>query len=282
MPGTLFIVSTPIGNLEDVTYRALRVLREVALVAAEDTRRSAKLLSHFDIHTPTTSFYEHNEREKLPRLLERLQAGDDVAVVSDAGTPGISDPGYRLVKAAVAAGIRVEAVPGASAILAALVASGLPTHAFTFAGFPPARERARERWLGALANRVETLVFFESPHRVRETLEAALRVLGDRPALVGRELTKLHETLVRGPISSILGLLGQPRGEFTIVIGPAGPPESVPVELPADGALLSEFHHLTKTGNLGRRDAVARLAERYLKPAREVYAAIERAKKLEG
>jgi 16S rRNA (cytidine(1402)-2'-O)-methyltransferase len=139
MPGTLFIVSTPIGNLEDVTYRALRVLREAALVAAEDTRRTAKLLTHFDIHTPTTSFHEHNEREKLPRLLERLAGGDDIALVSDAGTPGISDPGYRLVKAAAEAGVRVEAVPGASAILTALVASGLPTHAFTFAGFPPAR-----------------------------------------------------------------------------------------------------------------------------------------------
>jgi 16S rRNA (cytidine1402-2'-O)-methyltransferase len=220
MPGTLFIVATPIGNLEDVTHRALRVLREAALVAAEDTRRTAKLLSHFDIHTATTSFHEHNEREKLPILIGRLRAGDDVALVSDAGTPGVSDPGYRLVKAAVAERIRIEAVPGASAVLTALVASGLPTHAFTFAGFPPARAQARERWLGALADRAETLVFFEAPHRVRETLEAALRVFGDRPAALCRELTKVHETLVRGPISEILATLEEPRGEFTLVIGP--------------------------------------------------------------
>ncbi len=279
MPGTLFIVSTPIGNLDDVTYRALRVLREAALVAAEDTRRTAKLLTHFDIRTPTTSFYEHNEREKLPRLLERLAAGDNIALVSDAGTPGISDPGYRLVKAAAEAGVRVEAVPGASAILTALVASGLPTHAFTFAGFPPARALARDRWFGALADRPETLVFFEAPHRVRQTLESALRVLGDRPAAVCRELTKVHETLVRGPISSILASLDEPRGEFTVVIGPAEADEEEAPELPDDSRLLSEFYQLTESDGLARRDALSRLATRYRSPARQVYAALERAKK---
>jgi 16S rRNA (cytidine1402-2'-O)-methyltransferase len=184
------------------------------------------------------------------------------------------------VKAAVAAGIRVEAVPGASAILTALVASGLPTNAFTFAGFPPPRDGARERWFDALATRTETLVFFESPHRIRETLASALRVLGDRPALVGRELTKVHETLVRGPISSILASLGEPRGEFTVVIGPPTPVADGPGGLPDGESLLAEFYHLTETANLGRREAVARLAERYVKPVREVYATIERAKKL--
>jgi 16S rRNA (cytidine1402-2'-O)-methyltransferase len=279
MPGTLFIVSTPIGNLEDVTYRALRVLREAALVAAEDTRHTAKLLSHFDIRTPTTSFHEHNEQEKLPRLVSRLQAGDDIALVSDAGTPGISDPGYRLVKAATAAGIRVEAVPGASAILTALVASGLPTHAFTFAGFPPAREQARERWLNALADRPETLVFFEAPHRIRQTLEAALRVLGDRPAVLARELTKVHESLVRGPISVILANLEEPRGEFTVVIAPVEAADDLPVELPEESRLLSEFYHLTEKDHIGRREALARLATRYNRPSREIYGAIERAKR---
>ncbi len=279
MPGTLFIVSTPIGNLDDVTYRALRVLREATLVAAEDTRRTAKLLTHFDIRTPTTSFYEHNEREKLPRLLERLAAGDNIALVSDAGTPGISDPGYRLVKAAAEAGFRVEAVPGASAILAALVASGLPTHAFTFAGFPPARARARDRWFGALVDRPETLVFFEAPHRMRQTLESALRVLGDRPAAVCRELTKVHETLVRGPISSILASLDEPRGEFTVVIGPAEADQEDAPELPGDSRLLSEFYQLTESDGLTRRDALSRLATRYRSPSREVYAALERAKR---
>ncbi len=281
MPGTLFIVATPIGNLEDVTLRALRVLREVALVAAEDTRRTAKLFSHFDIHTPTTSFFEHNEREKLPRLLARLAAGENLALVSDAGTPGISDPGYRLISAAVAAGHRVEAIPGPSALLAALVASGLPTHAFTFAGFPPARERAREEWLAALRDRPDTLVFFEAPHRLRQTLETARRVLGDRPAVVCRELTKVHEELVRGTLSDVLAHLPDPRGEVTVVIGPPqkGAPE--PTGLPEDGRLLDEFYHLTESG-LARRDAVSRLAERYAHPSREVYAALERAKEARG
>lgn len=279
MPGTLFIVATPIGNLEDITCRALRVLREAALVAAEDTRRTAKLLSHFDIRTPTASFHEHNERDKLPALVARLRAGDNVALVSDAGTPGISDPGYRLVKAAVAEGIRVEAVPGASAILTALVASGLPTHAFTFAGFPPAREQARERWLAALADRTETLVLFEAPHRIRQTLEAALRVFGDREAAVCRELTKVHESLVRGPISSILASLEEPRGEFTLVIGPATAVEGSPAEMPDGAVLLREFYHLTESEHLSRRDAVSRLSTRYGQPSREIYGAIERAKK---
>lgn len=278
MPGTLFIVATPIGNLEDVTLRALRVLREVALIAAEDTRRTAKLLSHFDIHTPTTSFFEHNERDKLRPLLDRLAAGENVALVSDAGTPGISDPGYRLIEAAIGAGVRVEAVPGASAILTALVASGLPTHAFTFAGFPPAKSQARDKWFAALADRQETLVFYEAPHRVRETLEAALRALGDRPVVACRELTKVHEELVRGPISRVLEHLEEPRGEFTIVVAPADERQGEPAALPPDARLLEEFYQLTETTGLSRRDAVSRLATRYDKPSREIYTALERGK----
>ncbi|HEY3382913.1 MAG TPA: 16S rRNA (cytidine(1402)-2'-O)-methyltransferase [Vicinamibacterales bacterium] len=278
MPGTLFLVATPIGNLEDITLRALRVLREVSLVAAEDTRHTAKLLAHFDIHVPTTSFYEQIEHEKTPRLLARLVAGDNLALVSDAGTPGISDPGYRLVKAAVEAGIRVEAVPGPSALLTALVASGLPTNSFAFLGFPPPRLQARDRWFESLAGRQETLIFYEAPHRIRETLAAALRALGDRPVCVARELTKLHEELVRGPISAVLPRLLTPRGEFTIVLGPAAATPSLPDALPSDAGLFDEFYHLTEDSGLARRPAISRLAEKYGLSAREVYAAVERAK----
>jgi 16S rRNA (cytidine1402-2'-O)-methyltransferase len=279
MPGTLFIVSTPIGNLEDVTHRALRVLREVSLIAAEDTRRTAKLLTHFDIRTPTISYHEHNERERLPALLERLALGERVALVSDAGTPGVSDPGYRLVKAAIEAGTRVEAVPGASAILTALVVSGLPTNAFTFAGFPPSKASARDRWLAALAGRPETLVIFEAPHRVRETLQAVLRILGDRPAAACRELTKLHEELVRAPVSALLRSLPGPRGEFTLVIGPPAEADAAPPAPPDDDALYAEFCRLTESDGLRRREALSRLAERHSLSSRDVYAAIERAKR---
>jgi len=275
---TLFLVATPIGNLEDITLRALRVLREVPLIAVEDTRRTAKLLSHYDIHTPTTSFYEQVEREKTPRLLERLAAGESIALVSDAGTPGISDPGYRLTKAAIAAGIRVEAIPGASSVLAALVSSGLPTSAFSFVGFPPSRAKARERWLSDLEARRETLVFFEAPHRVRETLEAVLAVLGDRPIVLARELTKVHEELVRGQVSAVLTSLPPLRGEFTVVLGGAPELPSMAEPLPPAERLLEEFGQLVETTELSRRDAVNALAERYGMTSRELYGAIEKAK----
>jgi 16S rRNA (cytidine1402-2'-O)-methyltransferase len=275
---TLFLVSTPIGNLEDMTLRALRVLREVSLVAAEDTRHTAKLLSHFDIRTPTTSFYEHVEREKTPRLLARLAAGESIALVSDAGTPGVSDPGYRLVTAAIAAGVRVEAVPGASSLLAALVPSGLPTDAFSFIGFPPAREQARDRWLAAIANRPETLVFFEAPHRVRATLEAIRRVLGDRRVAVARELTKVHEEFMRGTVSEVLDRLSSPRGEFTLVVAGAGEAAAVPDELPKGQVLLSEFYQLTETRQMSRRDAIGSLAQKYGVSSKTVYRSIETAK----
>jgi 16S rRNA (cytidine1402-2'-O)-methyltransferase len=275
---TLFLVSTPIGNLEDITLRALRVLREVSLIAAEDTRHTAKLLSHFDIRTPTTSFYEQVEHDRIPRLLARLAAGDSIALVSDAGTPGISDPGYRLVKAALAAGVRVEAVPGASSLLAALVPSGLPTSSFSFLGFPPPRQQARDRWLSAIANRSETLILFEAPHRVRETLEAVRRVLGNRQIVVARELTKLHEEFLRGTVSDALGRLTSPRGEFTLVLAgaDASPAEQEP--LPDAASLLREFGQLIEMVRLSRRDAVNSLANRYGVSSKELYKAIESAK----
>jgi 16S rRNA (cytidine1402-2'-O)-methyltransferase len=275
---TLFLVATPIGNLEDITLRALRVLRSVSIVAAEDTRRTAKLLSHFDIHTPTTSFYEQVEHEKTPRLLERLAAGDSLALVSDAGTPGISDPGYRLARAAIDAGFRVEAIPGASSVLTALVASGLPTNAFSFVGFPPPRAQARDRWLADVCARRETIVFFEAPHRVRATLEAILRVVGDRPVAVGRELTKVHEELLRGTVSNVLGRLTEERGEFTIVLAPAEGELKAAEPLPPSDQLLAMFGQMTNGGDFSRREAIGQLAERYGMSSREIYRAVEDAK----
>lgn len=274
--GTLYLVATPIGNLEDITLRALRVLREVDLVAAEDTRHTAKLLNHYGIAVPTTSLHEHNEAPKAAALVGRLQAGERIALVSDAGTPGISDPGYRLVCAAVDAGIRVEAIPGPSALLAALTSSGLPTDAFAFMGFPPARGSARVAWFERLRDERRTVVFFEAPHRVRRTLEDALEVAGDRQAAIGRELTKLHEELLRGRLSELLGRLPRPLGEFTIVV--AGATDvSKEAERPSDEELYADFCRMTEIGR-GRREAITDLARRHKLRSRDVYAALERAR----
>src|SRR5436309_1966139 len=180
MPGTLFVVATPIGNLEDITARALRILREVALIAAEDTRRTAHLLARYAIATPTTSLHEHNEKKKAPTLVARLERGDSIALVSDAGTPTISDPGQRLIRDAIDAGIRVEAIPGPSATIAALAGSGLPSGTFTFLGFPPVRGSDRRGWFADLANSGRTVVFFEAPHRIQTTLRDLQEAIGDR------------------------------------------------------------------------------------------------------
>lgn len=220
--GTLYIVPTPIGNLEDITLRALRILGEVSLIAAEDTRTTGRLLAHFAISTSITSYHEHNKLTKLDKVLDTLYQGD-VALVSDAGTPGISDPGYELVRAVIDAGFPVVALPGPNALLPALVASGLPTDSFLFVGFLPRKSSERIGKLLEVAELSYTLVFYEAPHRVLDTLSAMLEVLGDRPICVGRELTKLYEEIWRGPIREALVYFedNQPRGEFTLVVGGA-------------------------------------------------------------
>ncbi len=204
MPGTLYLVATPIGNLEDITLRALRVLREeVAAIACEDTRQTQKLLAHYTIRKPLISYHEHNEANRAAELVEILEAGDSIALVSDAGTPLLSDPGYRVVTAAIEHGIRVEPVPGASALLCALTASGLATDSFLFAGFLPPKVTARRKRLESLAEETVTVVAYESPHRILETLDAITEVFGERVVVLARELTKLHEEFLRGTAAEI-------------------------------------------------------------------------------
>ncbi len=272
MAGILYVVATPIGNLEDVTLRALRILREVSLIAAEDTRRTAKLLQHYSISTRTTSLHEHNEHEKTPRLVERLRGGESVALVSDAGTPVVSDPGQRLVAAARAAEIRVESIPGPSAVMAAVSVAGLPATEFTFLGFPPHRSNDRKKWLAEAAGQSRLVVFFEAPHRIRQTLSELAVITGpDRVVAVGRELTKAHDELVVSPISTVLRELLAPRGEFTVLLTP--PPESShPQRSTPDVTLLrSELGQITESRSLGRREALKILATRHGLAVNDLY-----------
>jgi 16S rRNA (cytidine1402-2'-O)-methyltransferase len=279
MPGTLFVVATPIGNLEDVTARALRILREVSLVAAEDTRRTAHLLARYAITTPTTSLHEHNETSKASSLIQRLHKGDSIALVSDAGTPTVSDPGQRLIRLAVDAGIRVEAIPGPSAILATIAASGIAADTFTFLGFPPSRSNARKKWLGEVKAAGRPVVFFEAPHRIVQTLEELQETIGNLNVAVGRELTKAHEELVRGQISEVLERLKEPKGEFTVIIDIGQMPHVEGADAPAAVEIASEFGRLIEHGRGSRRDAIRTLATRYGLSPNAVYAAIEEGKK---
>ena len=221
--GTLYVVATPIGNLDDMTFRAVRILREVALIAAEDTRKSGRLLKHFEIDTPMTSYFEHNKLAKLERVLQTLRTAD-VALISDAGTPGISDPGYKLVRAALDAGCEVIPVPGCSAIITALSASGLPSDRFTFLGFLPRKAKERKTVLQQVAKAPETLIFYEAPHRIRETVDTLVQVFGpERQAVLARELTKRFEEFWRGDLAETAGYLAThtPRGEFTVLVAGA-------------------------------------------------------------
>ncbi|MEW5801905.1 MAG: 16S rRNA (cytidine(1402)-2'-O)-methyltransferase [bacterium] len=221
MKGTLYVVSTPIGNLEDITLRALRILKEVDLIAAEDTRRSRKLLSHYDIHTPLFSYHEYSKRQRTQRLVDYLAEGKSVALISDAGTPCISDPGVRVVREAVAEGIRVESIPGASSLTAALSICGLPVDQFVFEGFLDGRKKRRQDRLALLKEEKRSLVFFESPHRIVSCLEDMLSILGNRQICVTRELTKKFEEVIRGEISIVLESLRSRsgiKGEITMIV----------------------------------------------------------------
>jgi 16S rRNA (cytidine1402-2'-O)-methyltransferase len=220
MPGTLSVVATPIGNLEDITLRGLRVLGEADLIAAEDTRRTASLLARYSIKTPMVSFHEHNAARRLPQLLARLTAGAHIAMVSDAGTPGLSDPGVELVRACISQGIPVDPIPGACAPLTAAMASGFALTPLTVLGFPPHRSKDRTAWIKSIYGVSHTVIFFEAPHRIVGTIREMAHVMGNRQIVVARELTKKYQTWLRGTLSSVEATIGVPKGEYTIVLGP--------------------------------------------------------------
>jgi 16S rRNA (cytidine1402-2'-O)-methyltransferase len=268
LAGILYLIATPIGNLEDITLRALRVLREeVAVIACEDTRQSRKLLEHYQIQKPLISYHEHNEANRTEELIERMERGESVALISDAGTPLVSDPGYRVVNAAIERGIAVVPLPGASAVLAGLAASGLPTDEFRFVGFLPAKSGARRKALEALSDERATVIAYESPHRLLDTLVDMAEVFGSRRIVVARELTKLHEEFLRGSAGEVQAeLVKRPsvKGEITILIGRSE--EKAPI-----GDPLEEIQRLQSEEGLDRMEAIKVVAKRLGLPKREVY-----------
>jgi 16S rRNA (cytidine1402-2'-O)-methyltransferase len=276
--GTLYVVATPIGNLEDITLRALRVLKKVALIAAEDTRVTRKLLSHFDIHTPMTAYHQHSRGKRSEELIERLRAGDDIALVSDAGMPGISDPGHELIRLAIDEGIPILVIPGATAVAIALVASGLPTSHFAFDGFPPRKESERRAFFQGLKSDPRTVILYESPIRLLSTLKSALAELGDRRVAVVREATKMFEEVFRGTLSEAIERFTHPkaRGEITIVIEGAGVEENAETETPPQ-SVDDRLRRLMEEG-MSERDAIRQVAAETKLPRREVYAAALRMK----
>jgi 16S rRNA (cytidine1402-2'-O)-methyltransferase len=267
MSGALYIVPTPIGNLEDITFRAVRVLKEVDLIAAEDTRHSQVLLNHYGIRTPVTSYHEHNERGKARELVERLRQGTSIALLSDAGTPMISDPGYRLMVEAIGAGVQVIPLPGPSALTAVLAAAGLPTDRFAFEGFLPAKKSERRRTLEALREDTRTLIFYESPHRLKETLADMAEIFGDRDLAIGREISKVHEEFLRGAIHEIIAKLEQQnvRGEITLIVQGATSGALVQEE-----ELISEVRQLAEDG-MRVKEISELLGARHGISRREVY-----------
>ena len=266
MPGSLYLVATPIGNLDDITLRALRVLRdEVSLIACEDTRQTQKLLQHFEIRKPLVSYHEHNESQRSAEIMAALARGESVALVSDAGTPLVSDPGYRVVSEAITQGVSVVPIPGASALLAALTASGLPVHEFRFAGFLPPKALARRKMLEDLAHETMTIVVYESPHRILETLADMRELLPSASIALAREVTKVHEEFLRGSAAAILEILaarGLVKGEITLIVSPAQDVEA--------GDPLEEVAKLTAAG-IERMEAIKTVAKRLGLPKREVY-----------
>jgi 16S rRNA (cytidine1402-2'-O)-methyltransferase len=273
-PGTLFVVATPIGNLEDITYRAVRVLKEVDLIACEDTRHTAKLLQHYGIDKPTVSYHEHNEAARAEELVDKLEQGLSVAQVSDAGMPGISDPGYRVIKLAIERGLQVVPVPGPSALIAALAASGMATDSFQFLGFLPARSGQRRTLLETLRKTEPTTVVYEAPHRIAETLQDVVEILGaERPVVLARELTKVHEEFVRGTAADLLRQCKErePKGEITLVIGKGSGSRVEP-----DKPLAQRLKEIMQSQKVDEKAALKVLAKETGLSRSEVYREVQR------
>ena len=279
--GTLYLVGTPIGNLDDITFRAIRILKEADLIACEDTRQTQKLLNHYGIETQTTSYHEHNELTKSAELVMQLEQGKKIALVSDAGMPGISDPGFRLVTLAIRHRIHVVPIPGPSAFLSALVASGLPTDAFRFLGFLPSKEGQRAKALESLRNSTRTIVVYEAPHRILETVEEIVKILGpERPIVVAREVTKLHEEFIRGTATEVLSQLThreEVKGEITLLIGRA--PEQQRGQSVFNAATVrTRVRDLMKAEKLDERDALKRVAKEMGVSKSEAYRELQKTK----
>jgi 16S rRNA (cytidine1402-2'-O)-methyltransferase len=278
-PG-LYVVATPIGNLEDITLRALRILRQVDLIACEDTRHTQKLLNHFEIKTPTQSYHQHNEAARAKELVERIAAGERIALVSDAGMPGISDPGERVIRAVVERGLNVVAIPGPSALIAALVASGLPTERFRFVGFLPARSGERRSVLEGLADLTETLVFYEAPHRIVEMIHDLDNAFGsDRRVVIARELTKVHEEFLRGSVSELSAELARrdtTKGELTVIVAGKSGKQEAPSSNPN---LVERITELMRSNHLDEKDALKQVAREFGLSKSEAYREWQRMKR---
>ena len=267
MSGTLYVVATPIGNLEDITYRAVRILQEVSLIAAEDTRHSRKLLDHYGVRTPLISYHEHNEKARAEQLIIKLQSGESIALISDAGTPCIADPGYRLVSGCRQAGVLVAAVPGPSAVVAALSISGLPTDAFKFVGFLSAKAHGRRRFLEQIKDERQTVACYEAPHRLLSCLADIVEICGaDRTIAIARELTKRHEELFSGPVGAALEYFaqGSVKGELVLLLGPA--PERQP-----EGTVIEALLRLREETDLSWKEIVKQVAKEFGLSGSEVY-----------
>ncbi len=275
--GTLYIVATPLGNLEDITFRALRVLKEVSVVACEDTRRTVKLLNKYEIRTPLAIYHDYNKQRASLGILRRLRDGENVALVSDAGTPAISDPGYELVRDAITEGVHIEVIPGPSALISALVVSGLPTDHFTFEGFLPNRKEKRRKALSALAEETRTMIFYESPNRIAAFLSEAAGIMGDRRACVVRELTKIHEEILRGTLPELAAQMGAREsvlGEVTLVVAGASKTIELSVEDIVEAAL--------QDASGSSRDLAREISERTGLSRKEVYAEVMKQRSQKG